>query len=74
MGAYLEELGVDLELRYGASLLLSSLSTLLYALEEVVDGAGDDAQLFVYDVDIKACAHRVRLPRTGLHGETEKVC
>lgn len=62
MGVHLEELGVDLKLRYGASLPLSSLSTLLDALEEMVDGAGDDAQLFICDVDIEARPHCVRLP------------
>lgn len=66
---YLEELGVDLKLRYGASLLLSGLSTLLDALEEMVDGAGDDAQLFICDIDVEARPHRVRLPWTGLRGE-----
>lgn len=59
---YLEELGVDLKLRYGASLLLGRLSALLNALEEVVDGAGDDTQLLIYDVDVKTRPHGVGLP------------
>lgn len=59
---YLEELSVDLELGYGESLLLGGLSALLDALEEVVDGAGDDAQLLFDDVDVKARPHGVGLP------------
>lgn len=66
---YLQELGVDLELRYGPSLLLGGLPALLDALEEVVDGAGDDAQLLVWNVDVKARPHGVGLPRTRLQEE-----
>lgn len=47
MGANLEELGIDLKLRNGAALLLGGLPPLLDALEEVMDGAGDDAQLLL---------------------------
>lgn len=59
---YLEELGADLELGNRASLLLSDSSALLDTFEEVMDGTGDDAQLLVYDVDIKPCPHGVGLP------------
>ena len=47
MCVYLEELGVDLKLRYGASLVLGGLPALLDALVEVVDGAGDYTQLLI---------------------------
>lgn len=69
MDGYLEELGVDLKLGYRPSLLLSGLSALLDALEEVVDGSRNDTQLVVYDVDVKARPHGVGLPRTRLDGE-----
>lgn len=59
---YLEELGVDLKLGYGASLLLGGLLALLDTLEEVVDGAGDDTQLLIRDVDVEARPHGVGLP------------
>ncbi len=61
-GTYLEELGVDFKLRYGASLLLGGLSALLDAPEKVVDSAGDDTQVFIRDVDVKARPHGVGLP------------
>lgn len=47
LGVYLKELGVNLKLRYGASLLLGGLAAFLNALEEVVDGARDDTQLLI---------------------------
>lgn len=62
VNTHLKELSVDLELGYGAALLLSSLTTLLDALEEMVDGSRDDAQLLICDVNVKASPHRVGLP------------
>ena len=59
---YLEELCVDLELGDGAALLLRRLPPLLDASEEVVHGAGDDAQLLLRDVHVEARPHGVRLP------------
>lgn len=73
MGVYLEKLGVDLKLGYGASLLLGGLSARLDALEEVVDGAGDDTQLLIPDVDVKPRPHGVGLPRTSLDGEEKTL-
>lgn len=66
LGVHLQKLGVDLKLGHGAALLLRRLPSLLDALEEVVDGAGDDAQLFIGDVDVEARAHGVGLPRARL--------
>lgn len=66
LGVYLKELGVNLKLRYGASLLLGGLAAFLNALEEVVDGARDDTQLLIWDVDVKACSHGVCLPWSRL--------
>ncbi|KAA8590349.1 hypothetical protein FQN60_014283 [Etheostoma spectabile] len=48
--------------KYGASLFLSGLSALLDALKEVVDSAGDDAQLLIFNVDVKARPHCVDIP------------
>src|SRR4029434_11344254 len=70
MLSYLQELGVDLELRHRASLCDSGLLPLLHALEEVGDCPWDDALLLVHDVDIEARAHGVRLPRARLCDET----
>lgn len=58
---YLQELGVDLELRHGSSLLFSGLLALLNAPEEVADRPGYDAQLLFPDVNIKPCTHGVGL-------------
>jgi len=70
---YLEELGVDLELGGGASLLLGGLAPLLDALVEVVDGTRDDAQLLLADVDVEARAHGVGLPRARLDRQEETL-
>lgn len=70
--SYLQELGVDLELGGGAALLLGGLPALLDALEEVVDGSRDDAQLLVQDVDVKARPHGVGLPRARLQEQEEE--
>lgn len=63
---HLQELCVDLELGNRPALLGGSLSALLDASEQVVDGAGNDTQLVLSDVDIEAGSHGVRLPRPCL--------
>ena len=65
---YLQELGVDLELRHGLSLLDGSLLALLYATEEVGNCPRDDSKLLVNEAHVETCAHGVRLPRTRLGG------
>lgn len=71
-GSYLQELGVDLELGGGAALLLGGLPSLLDALEQVVDGSRDDAQVLVGDVEVEARPHGVRLPRARLQEQEEE--
>lgn len=70
--SYLQELGIDLELGGGAALILGGLPALLDALEEVVDGSRDDAQLLVQDVDVEARPHGVGLPRARLQEQEEE--
>lgn len=66
---HLQELCIDLELRNRPALLCGSLSPLLNPSEQVVDGPGNDAQLFLSDVDVEAGSHGVGLPRTRLDME-----
>ena len=63
---HLQELCVDLELRNRLALLGGSLYALLDPPEQVVDGAGNDTELFLSDVDVEAGSHGVGLPRTRL--------
>lgn len=66
MFLHLQELCVDLELRNWPALLSGSLSALLNASKQVVDGPGNDTQLVLSDVDVEAGSHGVGLPRTRL--------
>lgn len=67
---YLQELGINLELGYWASLFCCSLLSLLDAFEKVTDCSRDDAQLVFWYAHVKASTHCVRLPRTSLEKQT----
>ena len=70
---HLQELCVDLELRHRLALLGGTLYALLDPPEQVVDGAGNDTELFLSDVDVEAGSHGVGLPRTRLDNKGEKT-
>lgn len=63
---HLQELCIDLELRNWPALLSGSLSAVLDASKQVVDGPGDDTQLVLSTIDVEAGSHGVGLPRTRL--------
>lgn len=72
MFVHLQELRVDLELRYRPALLGGRLPPFLNALEQVVDSPGDDPKLVPSDVNIKARAHGVSLPGSRLNKNEEE--
>lgn len=72
MFVHLQELRVDLELRYRSALFCGCLPPFLNAPEQVVDSPGYDAKLVPSDVNVKARAHGVSLSGTSLVKEEEE--
>ena len=66
LGTHLQELGADFELWRVCARALGLVPAPLDALEELLDGARDDALLLHRHTQVKARAHRVRLPRARL--------